>query len=485
MRLWTAIGASVAIGFLRISIACSTAQTPAVRPVDETALREYSGAYQWGTNAFPYLRVWNEFTGTHQLVALDESGEGRTLCQMDRDRFFAGPAAAAPTATESRVEVQRDSSGKIASLTWQREGASPRMAPRNEAVRVRLIPERPNIERGEFTQDLNFDFLFQNMTDSRLTLSRIQVSVLDEEGGLVLRKFISASGSLAPGIETLPRRNLEGKGLLCIFNPFHTLDANIPIMALQYDFLFDANGSQKQYGSSVTFRPLLYKPGVNLTLPLKARAVVYDGHDFYSHHRRIDLSNPAAQAMGLTDNPVRYAYDFCVVNEKGELYSDGGEKPEGWLGYGKTVYAPGSGRIVSVRNDVPDNRIDRGRLVYPEGGTSDQKSRQLGNHVIIDHGTGEYSVLAHLKQGSVVVKLNDEIRQGRQVGKIGFSGDTGLHVHLHYHLSNQATPAGSQGLPSYFSNFRRVFGSRAINVKKGRVNTGEIVEGAKSGAKIR
>lgn len=132
MRSWTVIGATIPTAVLSMLIACSTAQSPAVRSVDETILREYSGAYQWDSNAFVYLQMWNEFTGTNQLVAFDESGDVRTLYPMDRDRFFAGPATAVPTAIESRVEFQRDASGKIGSLTWRREGASPRSARRVE-----------------------------------------------------------------------------------------------------------------------------------------------------------------------------------------------------------------------------------------------------------------------------------------------------------------------------------------------------------------
>ncbi len=132
MRSRTVIGATLATGILAIVPACSTAQHPAARSVDETILREYSGAYQWGPDAFVYLHMWNEFTGANQLVAFDESGEVRTLYPMDRDRFVAGPAAAVPTAIESRVEFQRGGSGRIASLTWRREGASPRIARRVE-----------------------------------------------------------------------------------------------------------------------------------------------------------------------------------------------------------------------------------------------------------------------------------------------------------------------------------------------------------------
>lgn len=126
------IGATAAAVLLGAVMACSASQAPAVRSVDENSLREYAGVYQWQPNAFVYLQMWAEFTGKNQLVALDESGEVRVLYPTDDNHFFAGPGLAVPTAIESRVEFQRDATGKITSLTWQREAVPLRIARRVE-----------------------------------------------------------------------------------------------------------------------------------------------------------------------------------------------------------------------------------------------------------------------------------------------------------------------------------------------------------------
>ena len=124
MRSRTAIGATGGTVLLGTMIALSTVQTPVVRAVDEKVLREYTGVYRWEPNAFVYLQLWNEFSGFNkpgELVAFDESGEVRTLYPTDRDQFFAGPGMAVSASIESRIEFQRDGTGKITSLTWQRE----------------------------------------------------------------------------------------------------------------------------------------------------------------------------------------------------------------------------------------------------------------------------------------------------------------------------------------------------------------------------
>jgi pimeloyl-ACP methyl ester carboxylesterase len=116
-------------------IGLSALQSPTVRAVDERILREYTGVYRWEPNAFVYLQMWDEFTGfgkPSQLIAFDESGEIRTLYPPDRDQFFAGPGMAVSTSVESRIEFQRDGTGKITSLSWRREAAAPRTARRVE-----------------------------------------------------------------------------------------------------------------------------------------------------------------------------------------------------------------------------------------------------------------------------------------------------------------------------------------------------------------
>src|SRR5688572_25553942 len=130
-----ALGATVAAALFGTVIALWALQAPTVRTVDEKVLREYAGVYRWGPNAFVYLQMWNEFTGftnPSQLVAFDESGDIRVLYPTGWDQFFTGPGAAVPASIESRIEFQRDATGKIMSLTWRREGAAARTARRIE-----------------------------------------------------------------------------------------------------------------------------------------------------------------------------------------------------------------------------------------------------------------------------------------------------------------------------------------------------------------
>jgi pimeloyl-ACP methyl ester carboxylesterase len=131
MRARSAFGLAAPV--LAAAIGLSTHQNQVGRALDENALREYAGVYQWDPNQFLYLQLWDEFVGfgkPRELVSFDESGDVRTLYPADHDEFTAGPGMALPSPIESRIEFQRDGAGKIISLRWARDGGVSRTARR-------------------------------------------------------------------------------------------------------------------------------------------------------------------------------------------------------------------------------------------------------------------------------------------------------------------------------------------------------------------
>ena len=117
-------GSSYAAALLAIPVAlCS--QTPSATARDSANLHEYAGAYRWDRDSgFVYFQPWAEFTGSRQLVAIDERGEARALFPAGRDVFTAGSAVGRATPMESRLEFQRDASGRVASVVWRRSGVT-------------------------------------------------------------------------------------------------------------------------------------------------------------------------------------------------------------------------------------------------------------------------------------------------------------------------------------------------------------------------
>ena len=137
MRIRTA-AAVLTVGVTAL-VVTRALQGPAVRPLDEAVLREYTGVYRWDDGGFVYLQLWKltSFEAPSDLVAIDESGDVRALYSTAPDRFFAGPGAAIRTTVESHVDFERDGAGPIVAMTWRREGTERRTARRRLDIETR------------------------------------------------------------------------------------------------------------------------------------------------------------------------------------------------------------------------------------------------------------------------------------------------------------------------------------------------------------
>ncbi len=345
------------------------------------------------------------------------------------------------------------------------------MTQANADVRLQVIPEVPYLEEVDGDLRLHLDLVIHNPGATALEITRIEVRVRTETRDLVQRKFLDERNGT--GLRALPERHVAAGQVLTVYNPFYRFEPWRRLAELEFAVtLRDVDGRIIE-PPAVRVRPVRYEQQVDLVLPTAGPAMVWDGHDFYSHHRRQDVGRMLAQIPDLPDNPVRFAYDFSTVNERGELHRGNPDRIHEWYAYGSPVRAPGSGVVVSAANHIPDNQIVNGELVYAEGLTPEDAI--LGNHVIIEHGDGEFSALAHLQAGSLSVEVGDSVDAGQEVGRIGFSGDSGLHVHMHYQLMNGTSLFAARSLPSYFRNFQRLLGDEVRSVDRGTVDTGEIV----------
>lgn len=127
----------------------------------------------------------------------------------------------------------------------------------------------------------------------------------------------------------------------------------------------------------------------------------------------------------------RYAFDL-VIKKNGQNYEGDRDENESYYAFGKEVIAPASGKVIEVESNIQDNE--------PVGEMN--REEPFGNYVMIDHGSGEYSVIAHMKHQSPVVKVGDEVKQGELIGLCGNSGNSS-EPHIHFHVSD--SPQLNQG----------------------------------------
>ncbi len=141
----------------------------------------------------------------------------------------------------------------------------------------------------------------------------------------------------------------------------------------------------------------------------------------------------------------RYAYDFIVIDVDGKSNWSEETRPESFYCYGKDILAPADGVVVEVGDGNPDSKITVDRKAACAG-------RDIrGNYILIQHTKDEYSLLAHLKQGSINVSVGQRVIRKDKIAKCGNSGNSS-EPHLHFQLQAGVSFYSSPGLPIEFIN---------------------------------
>lgn len=352
-------------------------------------------------------------------------------------------------------------------------------------INVEYYPSNVFRERGIFQQSVNFELRCHNASERSAVIERISAEGFDGSDHCIFSLFVD-SNAVSPSIYIIPERRLEPAKTLELFNPIAELPLEYDFERIDFSLRFISEDSAN-LKARVSVKPVVYEQKVLLDLPFRATCLVTDGHDFLAHHRRISLLNQYVERTGLTANSGRFAYDFMMADPRGEIYKGDGSRLEDFFSWGKPVLAPGDGKVVSVAHDRVDNPV--GMTLPPIAPEQYEQLRTQafehlesvglegmhGNHVIIDHGNGEFSLIDHMQKDSVKVEVGYEVTKGTVLGNIGNSGDSGS-PHIHYALQNGIDGRHSEGLPSRFSEFELLMGNTVKRIQNLCPNTGMIVK---------
>ena len=175
---------------------------------------------------------------------------------------------------------------------------------------------------------------------------------------------------------------------------------------------------------------------VKLTFPLKGNFLVANGTVLEGGHHEWSQM---------------FASDILALGPNYNALATPGGKNTDFAGWGREVLAPARGKIVYVRNDVPDNAAPGAIDMAALEKLPDQPWPLAGNAVVIEHDEEEFSLLAHLQKGSVRVKTGDHVEAGTVLGLLGNSGQS-EGPHLHYNLMDGPVLFKSDPLPARFEN---------------------------------
>jgi murein DD-endopeptidase MepM/ murein hydrolase activator NlpD len=172
-----------------------------------------------------------------------------------------------------------------------------------------------------------------------------------------------------------------------------------------------------------------------LVFPFRGRGMITQGGALNDGHRNRS-GMFAVDAIALSD---RYA----AMNDEGDALTS-------YAGWGRPIIAPAAGTVVAVRSDRPDQPVpgtSDARYFAPEYATGGDPA----NHVVIDHGNGEFSMIAHMQAGSIRLRNGDRVEQGQELGLLGNSGDS-TSPHVHHQLMSGPQWTTADAFPHSYLN---------------------------------
>ena len=184
---------------------------------------------------------------------------------------------------------------------------------------------------------------------------------------------------------------------------------------------------------------------LRLRAPLKGdRWLVLNGPSGNNHH-----TSGFLPYQGRVHVPQRFAIDFVQLDPGGKLYHGDEKDNRNHQCYGAEVLAVASGRVVEVRDGIPENVPDNEKRAVPM-----TLATVAGNGVVLDLGHAHFAHYGHMQPGSIRVRKGDRVQAGQLLGLVGNSGNSS-GPHLHFEISDSSGILYGEGLPFAIDRFTR------------------------------
>ncbi len=139
-----------------------------------------------------------------------------------------------------------------------------------------------------------------------------------------------------------------------------------------------------------------------------------------------------------------FAVDWVKVkNDK--IFDGDGKRVEQYYGFGEDVLAVADGTVASIHDGMADQTpfafmVPKSRADYG------------GNNLMLEIAPNVFAWYAHLRQGSLTVKVGDAVKAGAPIAKLGNTGPS-EGPHLHLGLLDKPDPIAGRSLPFVFDRF--------------------------------
>jgi hypothetical protein len=139
-----------------------------------------------------------------------------------------------------------------------------------------------------------------------------------------------------------------------------------------------------------------------------------------------------------------FAIDWVKVKND-RIFDGDGKRLEQYYSFGEDVIAVADGIVVSIHDGMPDETPMT--IMVPRS-----RSDYGGNNVFLEIAPNVFAWYAHLRQGSLKVKVGDTVKAGVPIAKLGNTGPS-EGPHLHFGLLDKPDAFAGRSLPFVLDRF--------------------------------
>ena len=322
-------------------------------------------------------------------------------------------------------------------------------APENDPLYMRVVampwPPEPQILDGAGHRHSAYELYVTNFGHTPLKITKLDVTGKTNDNKVVLSQ------------------SAEGKQLAAMYVPAFGGDGSKPndpalkpgetgVFFIFTDWLpggddpdnFDTAITIEQHGErSGSGTITAHGPDVNSDDPVVIHSplsgknwLAANGPSNTSAHRRAMLPVDGRPHIGQ-----RYAIDWIQLGDDGKAFTGDEHDNKSYHAYDQEIHAVADGKIVEVKDGLPENVPNSGKLAIQI--TNDTLP---GNRIIQEISEGHYAAYAHLRPGTIKVKVGDTVHAGDVIAHLGNTGNSS-EPHLHFQVCDAPSFPASEGLP--------------------------------------
>jgi murein DD-endopeptidase MepM/ murein hydrolase activator NlpD len=177
--------------------------------------------------------------------------------------------------------------------------------------------------------------------------------------------------------------------------------------------------------------------------PLRGGVWLAAGPSNGSDHRR-----SVTAIRGRAYLAQRFAIDWQKLGPNENTYHGDGHHNDDYWSYGEPVRSVAPGEVIAALDTVHENTPHAPLPRMPFANLS-------GNFVTVRIAGNRYVTYAHLRLGSVRVRVHEHVAAGQLLGLLGNSGQA-TAPHLHFQVTDGPSVLGAEGVPFRLTTFRHV-----------------------------